>query len=120
MDKGVDGRIVVVVSSDDVTLIDDDSHYIIGITQHVHNYHYKSIHPLQWLKDNIALTNSSSNGGHRYAGLTFLGPYLLEDGERLDLPQRGYSARTGSGHLLRRASERIPPNNFCHCLNTCF
>jgi hypothetical protein len=44
MDRGVDERIIVVVSSDDAALIDDGSHYIIGITQHVHNHHYKSIH----------------------------------------------------------------------------
>ena len=49
-DRGVDGKIVVVVSSDVVTLIDDDSHCVIGVTQHVHNYHNKSIHPLQCSK----------------------------------------------------------------------
>ena len=93
MDRGVDERIIVVVSSDDAALIDDGSHYIIGITQHVHNHHYKSIHPSQRLRGNIALTSSSSNGGYGYC-LALLDPYLLEDGERLNLPRNHMTTDT--------------------------
>ena len=47
---GLEVVVVVVVSSDVVTLIDDASHCVIGVTQHVHNYHNKSLHPLQCSK----------------------------------------------------------------------